>query len=121
MLPKTGKVLPKGDGRAAAVGLPYAATAALALRDELGDSHRAIKVVMRWTGASERTVKNWFAATRGPTGEHLVSLVRHSDVVLDAFLRLTGREALMVAVNLADARSKLVEMLEIVDQLLQRA
>jgi hypothetical protein len=120
MLPKTGKALPKGDGRAAA-SLTYAAAVALALRDELGDSHRAIKVVMRWTGASERTVKNWFAATRGPTGEHLVSLVRHSDGVLHAFLRLSGREASMVAVNLADARSRLVEILEVVDELLHRA
>jgi hypothetical protein len=120
MLPKTGKVLPKGDGTAAA-GLTYAAAVALALRDELGDSHRAIKVVMRWTGASERTVKNWFAGTRGPTGEHLVSLVSYSDSVFHAFLRLTAREASMVAVNLADARSKLVKILEMVNELLRRA
>jgi hypothetical protein len=118
MLPKTGKVLPKGDGRAAA-GLTYAAAVALALRDELGDTHRAIKVVMRWTGASERTVKNWFAATRGPMGEHLVSLVRHSDAVLHALLRLSGREASMVPVNLANTRSRLIQMLEVVDELLQ--
>ena len=32
--------------------------------------------------ARERTAKNWFAGTRGPTSEHLVSLVRHSDAVL---------------------------------------
>jgi hypothetical protein len=120
MLPKTGKVLPEEDARAAAGGT-YAAAVALALREELGDSHRAIKVVMRWTGASERTVKNWFAGMRGPTGEHLVSLVCHSNFVFHAFLRLSGREASMVAVSLADARCKLVEILEMVDELLGRA
>jgi hypothetical protein len=120
MLPKTGKFLPKGGGSAPS-GFTYAAAVALALRDELGESHRAIKVVMRWTGASERTVKNWFAGTRGPTGEHLVSLVRHSDAVLHAFFRLTAREASMVAVNLADARSKLLKLVEMVDELLRCA
>ena len=120
MLPKTGKVLPEEDARAAA-GYTYAAAVALALREELGDSHRAIKVVMRWTGASERTIKNWFAGTRGPTGEHLVSLVCHSDFVFHAFLQLTRREACMVAVNLADARSKLVKILEMLDELRGRA
>jgi hypothetical protein len=76
MLPKTGKFLPKGELRVSSE-FTYAAAVALALRDALGDSHRAIKIVMRWTGASERTVKNWFAGTRGPRGEHLISLVRH--------------------------------------------
>jgi hypothetical protein len=119
MLPKTGKFLPKGEGRAAS-GSAYAAVVALALRDELGDSHRAVKIVMRWTGASECTVKNWFAGTRGPRGEHLVSLVRHSDDVFRAFLRLTAREASTVAMNLKAVRSKLVEMLEMADELLDR-
>jgi len=48
----------------------------------LGDSHRAIKVTMRWTGAGERTVKNWFAGRNGPNGQHLVELLRRSDEVL---------------------------------------
>jgi hypothetical protein len=56
MLPKTGKVLPRRDGGAPSK-LSYAAAVSTALRNELGDSHRAIKIVMRWTGASERTAK----------------------------------------------------------------
>ena len=60
----------------------------MALREEPGDTHRAIKRAMRWTGASERTVKYWFAGERGPRGDHLIALVRNSDAAL---LVLAGR------------------------------
>lgn len=48
----------------------------MALQKELGQSHRAIKTVMGWTGASERSVKNWIFwgkwSVRGlPGGSHL--------------------------------------------------
>jgi hypothetical protein len=46
---------------------------------------------MRWTGASERSVKYWFAGERGPSGEHLLSLARHSDAVLIVLLALADR------------------------------
>lgn len=117
MLPKTGKVLPKDDGKGPSK-LTYAAAVAAALRSELGDSHRAIKIVMKWTAASERTAKNWLTGTRGPTGEHLVGLVRHSDAVLEVFLQLTGRETSLVSAQLANARSRLAEILESIDDLL---
>jgi hypothetical protein len=61
---------------------------AAALRRDLGSTHQAIKTVMRWTGASERTVKNWFAARSGPSGEHLVALIHHSDEVFERNLLL---------------------------------
>ena len=38
------------------------------LRRELGHTHQAIKTVMRWTGASERTAKYWLSGERGPSG-----------------------------------------------------
>lgn len=119
MLPKTGKGFPKRDGKGDRA-LSYAGTIAAALREELGDTHQAVKTVMRWTGAGERTTKNWLAGTRGPTGEHLLSLVRHSNGVLGAFLRLAGREPAMAAISLFEARAKLVEMLENFDDLLAR-
>ncbi len=37
-----------------------------ALRAELGDTHRAVKTVTRWTGANERTVKNWLTGHARP-------------------------------------------------------
>jgi hypothetical protein len=52
MLPKTGIVLPKAE-----VLGPYAQAIAYALKAELGPTHQAVKTVMGWTGAGERTVK----------------------------------------------------------------
>lgn len=61
------------------------------LHEELDDTHKAIKMAMRWTGASERTVKYWFSGERGPSGDHLIALARHSDAVLYGVLALAGR------------------------------
>jgi hypothetical protein len=64
MLPKKGKTFPGGTDRG-----PYASAIAQALQRGLGDTHRAIKIVMRWTGAAERTVKNWFAGVNELTSK----------------------------------------------------
>ena len=61
------------------------------LRCELGPTHQAIKTVMRWTGASERTAKYWLSGDRGPSGEHLIRLAQHSDAVLITTLTMAGR------------------------------
>ena len=119
MLPKKGKRFPNRDGKGSA-GLSYPRAIAAALRGELGDTHQAIKIVMRWTGAGERSAKNWLGGTRGPTGEHLLSLVRHSDEVLNAVLRLTGREAVLPQTSLRHQRSGLVKIIENIDELLIR-
>jgi hypothetical protein len=58
MLLKTGKRFPTRDGTNGG-GISYAEAIAAALKEELGDTHRATKTVMRWTGAGERTAKNW--------------------------------------------------------------
>lgn len=71
--------------------LAYRTAIAAALRDELGLTHRAVKTAMRWTGASERTVKYWIAGERGPSGEHLIALARHSDIVFHMVLLLADR------------------------------
>ncbi len=93
MLPKIGKVLHK-SGNGAGGGGPEAAYARLisdALVRELGGSHQAIKRLMRWTGASERTAKNWLSGKRGPSGQHLIALLGQSDALLDRVLVLAGR------------------------------
>ena len=61
------------------------------LRCELGPTHQAIKTVMRWTGASERTAKYWLSGERGPSGEHLIRLAQHSDAVLITILTMAER------------------------------
>ena len=70
---------------------------------------------MRWNGANERTVKNWFAGKRGPRGEHLIGLIRHSNAVLEVVLRLANREQAIIAKKLSEARNTLAEMFAIVD------
>ncbi len=89
VVPNKGTTVPPGD-----VPADYRAAMAMALHAELGQTHRAIKSAMRWTGASERTVKYWFAGERGPSGEHLISLLRHSDTVLCVLLALADRHSL---------------------------
>ena len=69
----------------------YRKAVAAALRAELGPTHQAIKTAMRWTGASERTVKYWLSGERGPGGEHLILLAQHSDVVLLTILTMAER------------------------------
>jgi hypothetical protein len=118
MLPKMGKEFPKRDGKGS-IGLSYSRTVAAALRSELGDTHQAIKTVMHWTGACERTAKNWLSGTRGPAGEHLIELLRNSDSVLEAILRLAKRESSSRVIDLFDARARLLKMVERFDELLE--
>jgi transcriptional regulator with XRE-family HTH domain len=61
-----------------------------ALRRARRNGGPSVKQVATWTGASEKTVKNWFAGRYGPNGAHLVELARHSDDVLGVFLALAS-------------------------------
>jgi hypothetical protein len=102
MFPKKGKILPGRPKSSALVG-SYAAAVGAALREELGDSHQAIKKLVRWTGANERTVKNWLAGRSGPNGTYLVRVIRHSDTTLHALLHLARREPIIAASRVAEA------------------
>ena len=113
MFPKKGKVFPNRDGQSHSE-IDYATAIAAALREDLGSTHQATKTVMRWTGASERTVKNWFAARSGPSGEHLVALIHHSNRAFEAVLLLAGREQAVAARKLIEARDSLERMLELI-------
>jgi len=112
MLPKKGIVFPNGENLGA-----YPAAVAYALRNQLGTTHQAAKTVMRWTGAGERTVKNWFAGISGPSGQHLVALIRHSDEVLEVLLLLAGRQQITAARKLVDTRNKVAKILKQLDLL----
>jgi hypothetical protein len=97
---------------------PYPAAIAYALRKQLGTTHQATKIVMGWTGAGERTVKNWLAGISGPSGQHLVNLIRHSDDVLEALLILAGRRQIVAVQKVVEMRNKLAETVEEFDQLM---
>jgi hypothetical protein len=119
MLPKKGKVLPKGSHGNGA-GVDFNQKIADALRAELGSTRPAVKTVMRWTGASERTVKNWLVGTHGPSGDHFVALVRHSDEVLKTLLIMAGRGSVLVAAKVIDVRERLLETVQFIDEHMNR-
>jgi hypothetical protein len=120
-LPETGKVLhksgkelplaPDRDQRA-----HYAEAVARSLRQVLEAPGISTKTIMGWTSASERTVKGWIAGTNGPRGEHLIGLIRSSDVVMLRVLSLAGREVLD-AHQLAALRDPLRRISELLDSL----
>jgi hypothetical protein len=117
MFRKKGKKFPDS---AASQGLGYASSIADALRTELGRSHRATKTLMRWTGASDRTAKNWLSGCCGPSGRHLICLARESDVVLATLLGLAGRNRHMVGADLLQIRSALLSATDLIDDLLRQ-
>lgn len=98
MLPKTGSRLPGAGQRVSEAD--YVAAISTALRDELGTTGAASKTIMRWTGASERTARNWMTGVAGPSGHHLVSLMRESDAVLSAVLAMSTRPELVLGSDL---------------------
>jgi hypothetical protein len=113
MLPKKGILFPNGKNLGS-----YSVAIAYALRTQLGSTHQAVKVIMRWTGAGERTVKNWLAGASGPSGKHLVDLIRHSDDVLEVLLILAGRHQIAAAQKVVDARNRLAETVGEIDELM---
>ena len=66
-----------------------------ALRREFGETPAAAKRIARLVGANPRAVRNWLEGVNAPSGEYLISLLRHSDVVLQAVLGLAGRSDLL--------------------------
>ena len=81
------------------------------MRRSAGKGSAGIKIVANWTGANEKTVKNWFSGRYGPSGAHLAVLVQRSDEVLTTFLVMAGRQDLMAAVKLAAAEEAIIELL----------
>ena len=116
--PVSGRTFPRSSGTVEkSDDNNFTAVIAETLRETYGRSGRSIKTVMAYTGAGERAVKNWFGGKNGPNGENLVKLVRHSDEVLEALLLMAGREDILTGKFLVDARDRLAEMLEIIDEL----
>jgi hypothetical protein len=115
VLPKLGKELPitRHDG-----SIGYAPAIAEALTSELRGSNRAIKTVMKWTGASERTVKGWLSGTSGPNGEHLIALLQNSDTLLEQVLRLAGRDSLIEVRRLVVLKNTMAQAVATIEALL---
>src|SRR5262245_25963939 len=106
MLPKTGKRLPRRAAKRPE-RRHFAIEIGKALRAELGGTHRTVKTIMSWTCASERTIKNWLDGSHGPSGDHLIEMIRYSDAVYSLVLRLAGREHALAMIRVADLRARL--------------
>src|SRR3954452_25431485 len=87
---------------------------ARALHREFDHTHSAVKTVVALTGANERAVRNWFEAKKGPNGEFLIALCRHSDQVLETFLLLAGRTDHLRARKITRAKDVLQQILTLV-------
>lgn len=111
--PKKGKFFPRrtpqSSGRPGAGRFPSEIAGALKRSARINGT--GVKVVAGWTGANEKTVKNWFAGRYGPSGEHLVILIRQSDEILNAILKLAGREELVVSLKLSAAEAAIQDVL----------
>ena len=111
---KSGKTFPKTTVYA---GAPFAAEIAEALRAEFGGSPSAVKTIGRLTARNERAVRNWFEGKNGPSAENLVTLIQHSDEVLNAVLRLAGRQELAMASDLSRLQEQMRAAVQAMDEL----
>jgi hypothetical protein len=104
-LPKRGNGLPllSTDG-------PYEQVVSTALRKELGGARHAAKTLVRWTGAGTRTAKHWLAGSAGPSGEHLIALMRNSNSVFEAVLVLAERRNYDLPHTSPDSGERLAEL-----------
>jgi hypothetical protein len=114
--PSVGKTFPAGpNGQAPPPS--FAEAMATLLRKAYGGRHSAVKVVAAAIGANERAVRNWFDAKNGPSGEHLILLMSHSDEMLDGFLALAGKRQFAVGMEMKRAKLALENALcELMDE-----
>ena len=118
--PKKGKSFPKRDGDGGSDfnldDRAFAMKIASALKSELKDRNSRAKLVAGWTGANERTVKNWILGRYAPCGRHLVVLAQHSDQVLNAILSMAGRQDFVLVGKVEDLRRKVFELAALIGE-----
>lgn len=112
--PDSGTIFPKRRSREPARP-SFAKLVSTALRASLRGQSSSIKTVALWTGANERTVKNWFAGDRAPSGDHFLGLAANSPAVLAAFLAVIHRNDCLVMADIEEARAKVAAALVTLD------
>ena len=114
MFPKKGNEFP---AEAKAISSPeLAGVIGKTLREELGSKQMAAIIMARWTSAIEKTVKNWLAGTRCPSGPHLISLARESEAVMATLLILAKRELNVSALSLISLKAGLMNAVNAIDE-----
>lgn len=119
MLPKTGNSL-RGSQSRKKLNIQYALAIAKALDKQLGKTHQATKTVMRWTGASENSAKNWRAGAAGPSGAYLIVLMSQSEEVPAATLALAGQKQGIFVSRLYALKDLLNDLVQLIDSLWRR-
>lgn len=115
MLHKKGKKFPPlGDE---ITEKEFADAVARALKIEFGSSIHAASTIMRWTGASERSAKNWLSGCHGPSGSNLLLLARHCASVRQMIFKLIGMPSLALTESLNAVRTLLESMIREIDDL----
>lgn len=115
MIPKTGSRLPNGSAWVSE--RDYVLAVSGALKGELGTTGAATKMVMRWTGASERTARTWMTGAAGPSGPYLMSLARESDAVLASILAMASRPEWRLVADLNAAEVAIAKASEAFEEL----
>ena len=95
----------------------FSAAISTALRRDFGEVNAAPKIIGRLIGANPRAVKNWLEGRNGPSGKSLVELCRYSDRVFESVAQMAGRERVLKAKKLIDARQQLRDILTLLDEL----
>ncbi|WP_053240056.1 hypothetical protein [Pleomorphomonas koreensis] len=108
--PKSGNMLPdRRHGKPRK--LSFARLVSTALRSSLKGQSSKVKTVALWTGANERTVKNWLSGERAPSGDHFLGLAANCPAVLAAFLAAIQRNDCLVMADIEEARAKVAAAL----------
>lgn len=116
--PKKGKLFPNSPEHPRPVDvLSFASVISMALRRAAEDRNTTIKTVVNWTGANERTVKNWFNGRYGPSGDHLMTLANQCDEVMGAIILMTGRKWMLMSIDLLAAEKSLISALTLVREI----
>jgi len=114
---KSGIFLPSSSIQAASLNnSEFVSVISETLQQAFGGSGKAIKTAMKYTGASERTVKNWFQGKNGPNGDNLIKLMRHSDEIFRVTILMAGRNEHVAGDLLLEARGNLLEIIDLIDQ-----
>jgi len=112
-LPKKGEELPLARTRQEQAR-EFAQVIADALKEELARG-ASIKTIMAWTGAGERTVKEWLAGSNAPRAFQLERLFRSSEAVYERVMIRTGRRPAVNRQSLEALREQLTGLAGAID------
>lgn len=119
-VPPKGEELPKKGGKLPAQrtrqkhAQEFTKAISDALKEELARGS-SIKTIMSWTGAGERTVKEWLAGSNAPRAFQLESLFRSSEAVYQRIMLRTGRQPIVTRHKLEAVRGQLSGLAEALD------